>query len=45
MKGMGRVFKRGSVYRIGYHHRGKEYRESSESDNEIGSKKPPRKDG
>lgn len=39
MRGMGRVFKRGSVYWISYYHRGKEFRESSESDNESTSKK------
>jgi len=36
---MGRVFKRGSVYWIAYYHRGKEYRESSESENESAAKK------
>jgi integrase len=36
---MGRVFKRGSVYWISYYHRGKEFRESSESDNESTAKK------
>jgi integrase len=36
---MGRVFKRGSVYWISYYHRGKEFRESSESDNESAAKK------
>jgi len=39
MRGMGRIFKRGSVYWIAYYHRGKEYRESSESDNESTAKK------
>jgi len=39
MRGMGRVFKRGSVYWIAYYHRGKEYRESSESENESAAKK------
>lgn len=39
MRGMGRVFKRGSVYWISYYHRGKEFRESSESDNESSAKK------
>ena len=39
MRGMGRVFKRGSVYWISYYHRGKEFRESSESDNESTAKK------
>ena len=39
MRGMGRVFRRGPVYWIAYYHRGKEYRESSESDNESAAKK------
>lgn len=39
MRGMGRVFKRGPVYWIAYYHRGKEYRESSESENESAAKK------
>ncbi len=39
MRGMGRVFKRGSLYWISYYHRGKEFRESSESDNESVAKK------
>src|SRR5262245_37597464 len=34
MRGLGRLFKRGSVYWISYYHRGKEYRESSESESE-----------
>jgi integrase len=34
MRGLGRIFKRGSVFWIAYYHRGKEYRESSESENE-----------
>ena len=34
MRGMGRVFKRGSVFWIAYSHRGKEYRESSWSESE-----------
>jgi len=34
MRGMGRIFKRGSVYWIAYYYRGREYRESSESENE-----------
>lgn len=34
MRGMGRIFKRGSVYWIAYYHRGREHRESSESENE-----------
>lgn len=39
MRGMGRVFKRGTVYWVSYYHRGKEFRESSESDNESIAKK------
>jgi integrase len=39
MRGMGRVFKRGSVYWISYYHRGQEFRESSDSDNESKAKK------
>lgn len=39
MRGMGRIFKRGSVYWVAYYHRGKEFRESSESDNESVAKK------
>src|SRR5215831_6417246 len=39
MRGLGRIFKRGSVYWIAYFHRGKEYRESSESENEGKAKK------
>src|SRR5216683_2814928 len=39
MRGMGRVFKRGTVYWVAYYHRGKEYRESSESENEAAAKK------
>ncbi len=39
MRGMGRVFKRGTVYWVAYYHRGKEYRESSESENESAAKK------
>jgi integrase len=39
MRGMGRVFKRGPVYWIAYYHRGREYRESSESDKESAAKK------
>ena len=36
---MGRIFKRGSVYCLAYYHRGKEFRESSESENESTAKK------
>src|SRR5260370_35347333 len=39
MRGLGRVFKRGPVYWVAYYHRGKEYRESSESENESAAKK------
>ncbi len=39
MRGLGRVFKRGSVWWIAYYHRGKEHRESSESDRETTAKK------
>src|SRR6266851_8985734 len=39
MRGMGRVFKRGTVYWVAYYHRGKEDRESSESENESAAKK------
>src|SRR3970282_2866154 len=34
MRGLGRVFKRGFAWWIGYSHRGKEYRESSNSESE-----------
>src|SRR5262249_3207340 len=34
MRGLGRLFKRGSVWWIAYYHRGTEYRESSESESE-----------
>jgi len=34
-RGMGRIFKRGSTWWIGYSHRGKEYRESSGSNKET----------
>ena len=39
MRGLGRIFKRGSVFWIAYYHRGKEYRESSESENESQARK------
>jgi integrase len=39
MRGMGRVFKRGSVYWIAYSHRGKEYRESSQSEKESDARR------
>src|SRR5215831_13711875 len=43
MRGLGRLFKRGSVYWISYYHRGKEYRESSESESESQARKLLRK--
>jgi integrase len=36
---MGRIFKRGATYWIAYYHRGKEFRESSKSDNEAQARK------
>ncbi len=39
MRGMGRIFKRGSVLWIAYNHRGKEYRESSWSESEAQARK------
>lgn len=39
MKGMGRVFKRGSIYWIAYNYRGKEYRESARTDSESQAQK------
>jgi integrase len=39
MRGLGRIFPRGSTWWIGYYHRGKEYRESSKSDIESQAKK------
>lgn len=39
MKGMGRMFKRGSAWWIAYYHRGKEFRESSGSENEAQARK------
>jgi integrase len=36
---MGRIFKRGSIYWIAYNHRGKEYRESSHTDDESQAQK------
>jgi integrase len=35
MRGIGRVFKRGPAWWIAYNHRGREYRESSHSENEV----------
>ena len=39
MRGMGRIFKRGSVYWVAYYHRGKEYRESTQSEIENQARK------
>src|SRR5690242_20561692 len=39
MRGMGRIFKRGSVYWIAFYHRGREHRESAKSDNESVARK------
>jgi len=39
MRGMGRIFKRASVYWVAYYHRGEEYRESSHSENESQARK------
>ncbi len=39
MRGMGRIFKRGSIYWIAYCYRGKEHRESSRSDSEGQARK------
>ena len=39
MRGLGRLFKRGSVWWVAYYHRGKEHRESSESESESKAKK------
>lgn len=39
MRGMGRVFRRGSAHWIAYYHRGKEYRESSGSESEAQARK------
>jgi len=39
MRGMGRVFQRGSIQWISYNHRGKEHRESSGSTNEAQARK------
>jgi integrase len=39
MRGLGRLFKRGSVWWIAYYYRGKEYRESSESESESQARK------
>ena len=39
MRGLGRIYKRGAVWWIAYYHRGKEHRESTESDRETVAKK------
>jgi hypothetical protein len=39
MRGMGRIFQRGSIYWIAFYHRGKEHRESSKSANESVARK------
>ena len=39
VRGLGRIYKRGSVWWIAYYHRGKEHRESTESDRESQAKK------
>jgi hypothetical protein len=39
MRGMGRIFKRGSVYWIAYSYRNKEYRESSQSESQGQARK------
>jgi hypothetical protein len=39
MRGMGRIFKRGSVYWIAYSYRNKEYRESAHSESESQARK------
>jgi integrase len=39
MRGMGRIFKRGSVYWVAYYRRGEEHRESSGSENENRARK------
>jgi hypothetical protein len=39
MRGLGRTFRRGSVWWISYYHRGKEYRESSQSESESQARK------
>jgi hypothetical protein len=39
IRGMGRVFKRGSVYWIAYSHRNQEYRESAYSESEVAARK------
>lgn len=39
MRGLGRIFKRGSVWWVAYYHRGEEIRESSNSDKELQAKR------
>ena len=39
MRGLGRIFKRSTVYWIAYYYRGQEYRESSESESESQARK------
>jgi integrase len=39
MRGLGRTFKRGSTWWVSYYHRGKEYRESTGSENESQARK------
>ena len=39
MRGLGRTFRRGSVWWISYYHGGKEYRESSQSESESQARK------
>src|SRR5690348_8085289 len=39
MRGLGRIFKRGSIWWVAYYHRGKEFRESTESDKQSNAKK------
>jgi hypothetical protein len=43
MRGLGRIFKRGSVWWVAYYHRGEEIRESSNSDREVQAKRLLRK--
>jgi|SRR6516164_5847517 len=39
MKGVGRVFRRGSIWWIAFYHRGREIRQSSESESETQARK------
>jgi integrase len=43
MRGLGRIFKRGSIWWVAYWHRGEEIRESSNSDREVQAKRLLRK--